>query len=87
MYSAKFKKPYEQRLKLLVRVAHRIGQAKKRHIQREDSMREEGKPGIWDVKYIRCQKEYKLDPTPFAPMRELQSFFEFLLPELAPFPR
>lgn len=96
MYSAKFNKPYGQRLKLLVQVAHRIGQAKKQHLtwflhavryyQRDDTMWAEGTPGVWNAKYIRCQKEYKLDPTPFAPMRELQPFIEFLLPELAPLP-
>lgn len=96
LYSAKNDRPWGQRKKKLVEVAHSIANAHKEHFvwfmhavrkfDRFESMRTEGNPKKWAVKYALCKAEYKVDPGLFLPSRVHQDLIEFLFPELRPLP-
>lgn len=96
LYSAKNNTPWGQRKKKLVEVAHSIAGAHKEHFVwfmhavrkygRLESMRTEGDPKKWAVKYALCKSEYKTDPGPFLPSPDHQDLIEFLFPELCPLP-
>lgn len=96
LYSAKNNKPWGQRKKKLVEVAHSLATAHKEHFTwflhavrkygRYESMASEGDPKKWRDKYALCKAEYKQDPAPFAPSRAHQDLIEFLFPELCPLP-
>lgn len=96
LYSAKHNRPWGQKQKYLVEVAHRVANAEKnhltwfmhavRHYGREESIKAEGKPGHWQSRYMELRAEYRLNPTPFEPKRDAQTMVELLFPELLPLP-
>jgi hypothetical protein len=96
LYSAKNNRPWGQGQKCLVEVAHRVANSGKNHLKwfmhavrkfgRLESMKAEGKPGLWQKRYIELRAEYKLNPIPFEPTRKFQALVEFLFPELVPLP-
>ncbi len=96
LYSAKNNRPWGQGQKLLVEVAHRVANTEKNHVTwfmhavrkygRENSMRLEGKPGLWVNRYEELRAEYKQAPGLFEPERKAQAMVEFLFPELLPLP-
>lgn len=96
LYSAKNNRPWGQGQKQLVEVAHRVANSEKNHLKwfmhavrkygRLESMKMEGKPGLWQKRYDELRAEHKANPIPFEPARELQAMVEFLFPELLPLP-
>lgn len=96
LYSAKNNRPWGQGQKHLVEVAHRVANTEKnhltwfmhavRHYGREESMKAEGKPGLWQKRYALLRAEYRKDPAPFEPKRDAQAMVELLFPELVPLP-
>lgn len=96
LYSAKNNRPWGQKHKHLVEVAHRVANSEKNHLKwfmhavrkygRLESMKAEGQPGLWQKRYCELRTEYDTDPTPFDPRREFQPMVSFLFPELLPLP-
>lgn len=96
LYSAKNNRPWGQKHKHLVEVAHRVANGEKNHLKwfmhavrkygRLESMKAEGQPGLWQKRYGELRTEYEADPAPFEPARELQPMVSFLFPELLPLP-
>lgn len=96
LYSAKNNQPGGQGQKHLVEVAHRVANSEKdhltwfmhavRHYGREESMKAEGTPGLWQKRYEQLRAEYKEDRSLFEPKRDAQSVVELLFPELLPLP-
>lgn len=96
LYSAKNNRPWGQKHKHLVEVAHRVANSEKDHLKwfmhavrkygRLESMKAEGQPGLWQKRYGELRLEYDTDPAPFEPARELQPMVSFLFPELLPLP-
>ena len=96
LYSAKNNRPWGQGQKYLVEVAHRVANTEKNHLTwfmhavrhycREESMKAEGMPGLWQKRYEKLRAEYLQDRTPFEPKRDAQAMVELLFPELLPLP-
>ena len=96
LYSAKNNRPWGQRQKHLVEVAHRVANSEKehltwfmhavRHYGRADSMSEEGTPGLWTQRLKELRIEYRQTPERFEPDRRAQALVELLFPELLPLP-
>ncbi len=97
LYSAKHNRPWGQKHKHLVAVAHRIANSEKHHLVwfmhavreygRSESMASEGQPGLWQRRYRELRSEYRKDPASFEPVRDLQGLVSFLFPELVPLPK
>lgn len=96
LYSAKNNCPWGQGQRYLVEVAHRVANTEKnhltwfmhavRHYGYEDSMKAEGKPGLWQRRYEELRAEYRQSSAPFEPKRDAQAMVELLFPELIPLP-
>lgn len=96
LYSAKNNRPWGQGQKHLVEVAHRVANSEKNHLTwfmhavrrygREESMKVEGKPGLWQKRYEKLRAEYRKSPSLFEPKRDAQAMVELLFPELLPLP-
>lgn len=96
LYSAKHGRPFGDRRKRLIEVAHAIAGSHRdcliwfihavRHYGREVSMKREGNQGAWDKKHADCVKLYRQCPEAFAPPSHMWSVVEFLFPELMPLP-
>lgn len=96
LYSAKNNRPWGQRQKYLVEVAHRVANSEKehltwfmhavRHYGRADSMSEEGTPGLWLRRLEELRHEFRQAPERFEPDRRSQALVELLFPELLPLP-
>lgn len=96
LYSAKHNRPWGQRQKHLVEVAHRVANTEKNHVKwfmhavrrygRLDSMKSQGKPGHWQKRYEQLRAEHLKNPALFEPKRDAQPMVELLFPELLPLP-
>lgn len=96
LYSAKNGRPWGQRKKKLVEVAHRLASGERDRLiwfmhavkkyGRSESMALEGDPSKWQDKYKLAKDAYKLNRQQFEPNRTSQALAEFLFPELCPFP-
>ncbi len=96
LYSAKNNRPWGQGQKHLVEVAHRVANTEKNHLtwfmhavryyERAESMKAEGKPGLWQKRLDELRAEYRSTPDLFKPERGAQALVEFLFPELLPLP-
>lgn len=96
LYSAKNNRPWGQRQKHLVEVAHRVANTEKKHLTwfmhavrrygRLETMTAEGKPGLWRRRHEELRAEYRQTPALFEPERSAQSMVEFLFPKLMPLP-
>jgi len=99
LYSAKNNKPWGQKRSHLVEVAHQVANAYKHHLKwfmhavrrygRLESMKLEGHPQRWKVKYDEWRAEHADELTQhlYHPKVENLPLVEFLFPELCPFPR
>lgn len=96
LYSAKNNKPWGQKRKQLVEVAHQVASSHKecliwfmhavRKYGRLETMESEGDPEKWRKKYQLCRKEFVTSPELFQSSTEYENLIEFLFPELCPFP-
>ena len=96
LYSAKHNRPWGQRRHLLVEVAHQVASNHTeclvwfmhavRKYGRLESMKLEGDPFKWRMKYESRQAEFKAHPERFNRKSKYDDLIRFLFPELCPFP-
>ncbi|MES2948167.1 MAG: DUF6035 family protein [Pseudomonadota bacterium] len=96
LYSAKNNKPWGQKRRQLVEVAHQVASSHKecltwfmhavRKYSRLETMQAEGDPEKWRKKYQMCRHEFVTSPELFQRSTKYGELIEFLFPELCPFP-
>jgi hypothetical protein len=96
LYSAKHGRPWGQRKKRLVELAHHHALKDRdrfvwfmhgvKTYGRAESMAREGDPAKWREKRQDAEAAYRTDRQEFEPRRTSQALAEFLFPELCPFP-
>lgn len=96
LYSAKNNKPWGQKRKQLVEVAHQVASSHKecltwfmyavRKYGHLESMQAEGDPEKWRKKYHACRQEFVTAPELYLRSADHAELIEFLFPELCPFP-
>jgi hypothetical protein len=96
LYSAKKGRPWGQRKKKLVEIAHHVALKERdrffwfrravKFYGRWESMALEGDAAKWREKYKDTEAAWKANQQEFSPNRTSQALAEFLFPELLPFP-
>lgn len=96
LYSAKHNRPWGQRKKRLVEVAHHLAVGERdrfvwfmhavKKYGRTETMAKEGDASKWASKLASTRYAFKAEPSAFLPQRKSQALAEFLFPELLPFP-